>query len=112
MASQLMYSNLTNFLVQAVQKTMGGNPPKLGGTIQGLRAMLGEAKAALNKTQGYGAAAGVSEKDITIKARDGYSIPLRIHAPEAPHSEGGPLVVCTYPCATPGRVLLSETTRC
>lgn len=75
---------------------MGGKAPQLGGTIHELRETLSAAKAELNKTQGYGGAAGISEKDITIKARDGYLIPARIHAPEAPHSDGGPLVVMLH----------------
>jgi len=74
---------------------MGGKPPKLGGTIPGLRAQLAQAKAALNAAQGPADTTGIREKDITIEARDGYSIPARIHAPERSHADGGPLVVCT-----------------
>jgi acetyl esterase/lipase len=36
---------------------------------------------------------GLIENDITVTARDGYEVPVRIHCPETPPADGSPLVI-------------------
>lgn len=46
----------------------------------------------MNKAQG-GGMEDVKEEDITVSARDGYPIPVRIYKPTPPPASGSPLVV-------------------
>lgn len=66
--------------------------PTLSGNVMDLRNVLSDAKQALNATQGVGMD-GVKEEDITVSARDGHPIPVRIYKPTSPPAGGSPLVV-------------------
>lgn len=66
--------------------------PTLSGDVMDLRNMVFSSKQALNAVQG-GEMEGVKEEDITVPARDGYAIPVRIHKPTSPPADGSPLVV-------------------
>lgn len=66
--------------------------PTLSSDVMKLRGMLSAAKQSLNKTQGVGLE-DVKEEDITVPARDGHPIPVRIYKPTPPPAGGSPLVV-------------------
>jgi acetyl esterase/lipase len=85
---------LISFYLQTF-KAMRGEPLKLGGTIKELRVLLSERKKALTTTQSNDTKR-VIEEDITIPARDGYSIAARIYTPESPPAEGSPLLMMLH----------------
>lgn len=66
--------------------------PKLSGNIPEIRAILAKRKEAMNAMQGP-APTDITEKDITVAARDGYEIPVRLYRPTSPPTSGSPLVI-------------------
>ncbi|TLD29570.1 hypothetical protein E2P81_ATG05864 [Venturia nashicola] len=66
--------------------------PTMAGDVMDFRKMMEQRKKASNAVQG-GALENVKEEDITVSARDGYPIPVRIYKPTPPPASGSPLVV-------------------
>jgi acetyl esterase/lipase len=63
--------------------------------IPALRKILYDRKKAMTASQQSdpSATAGITEEDLTIPARDGFQIPIRVYKPESPPAGGCPLVV-------------------
>jgi acetyl esterase/lipase len=66
--------------------------PQLAGDVHELRKVLSERKKALSAAHSTGTN-GVEEEDITVPARDGHPIPIRIYKPTSPPAGGSPLVI-------------------
>jgi acetyl esterase/lipase len=66
--------------------------PTLSGDVFALRKVLSDRKKALTAAQSTGTE-GLKEMDITVPARDGYPIPVRIYKPTSPPAGGSPLVI-------------------
>lgn len=67
-----------------------GPPPELYGDINHIRAVLSAGKKSL---AGNDTLEGIIEEDITVPARDGYEIPVRLHKPAQSPAGGSPLLV-------------------
>ncbi|KAE9976275.1 hypothetical protein BLS_002149 [Venturia inaequalis] len=70
-------------------------PTTFSGNILDIRNMVSQVSQALNAAKA-GGVENVEEEDITVAARDGYPIPVRIYKPTPPPAGGSPLVIAYH----------------